>query len=385
MMSISTDTTRSPTPSNDKPASNSPTAKVCEIKFDELGDIMLVIASQPGTARFQVNSSVLCLASPVFRVMLGPGSSFKEAADLAANNRNRTNPLTIPLEDDANALAVILRILHLQFNWLPPIKSAIDEEQLYNMAIICDKYEMQQALGYWFQRWKLSIIQANKDSRISSTMKPNIRGLRWLFMAYAFADHDLFKFISKDIILNSQVTTSDDLEICGIPNGSSNLFMPQAIKDALLAARLQAIEVLLDCVHNAIERYSSITSGLNCHFRHEGCDALYLGLLIREFKRLNVYPVSSAVLAGSVSLLKTLLDGVKFSSQYLLNELPGGCCGDPQMPFCHPNWDTCRNCVRCFNCKLRCKIEGLQLSNFTCRTTPQVAVLGNLWKPVEYA
>ncbi|RPB22337.1 hypothetical protein L211DRAFT_788766, partial [Terfezia boudieri ATCC MYA-4762] len=102
--------------------------------------------------RFQVNSSVLCLASPVFRVMLGPGSSFEEAADLAANNRNPTKPLTNPLEDDANALAVILRILHLQYNWLPSINGAIDKEKLYNMAIICDKYDMQKALGYWFHR-----------------------------------------------------------------------------------------------------------------------------------------------------------------------------------------------------------------------------------------
>ena len=90
------------------------------MKFDELGDVMLVIASPDETARFQVSSSVLCIASPVFRAMLGLNPSFKEAADLAANNRNHTNPLTIPLEDDANALAVILRILHLQFNLLPP-------------------------------------------------------------------------------------------------------------------------------------------------------------------------------------------------------------------------------------------------------------------------
>ncbi|KAF8426718.1 hypothetical protein EV426DRAFT_592555 [Tirmania nivea] len=95
------------------------TGKVCEIKFDELGDIMLVIASLAGTARLQVNSTVLCIASPVFRAMLGPNSFPKETVDLASNNRNHITPLIIPLEDDANALAVILSILHLQFNWLP--------------------------------------------------------------------------------------------------------------------------------------------------------------------------------------------------------------------------------------------------------------------------
>lgn len=190
---------------------------------------MLVITSPPGTARFQVNSSILCLASPIFRAMLGPNSPFKEAADLAANDISHTNPLTIPLEDDANALAVILRILHLQFNSLPPNNGTIDEEQLYNMAIICDKYEMQQALGYWYYQWRSSITEEEKTSVDSSSFPTEARGPRWLFMAYAFGHNNLFTSISKDFILNSQVTSSGELQRCGIPNVGFDLFMPQGI------------------------------------------------------------------------------------------------------------------------------------------------------------
>ena len=58
-------------------------------------------------------------------------------------------------DDDPSALAVVLQILHLQFDKIPVamLPSGADEEtyQLYEMAIICDKYDMKQVLLYWFQ------------------------------------------------------------------------------------------------------------------------------------------------------------------------------------------------------------------------------------------
>lgn len=44
-----------------------------------------------------------------------------------------------------------------------------------------------------------------------------------------FADNDLFRSISKTFILNSQVTSSGELQICGIPNGGFDMFIPQQI------------------------------------------------------------------------------------------------------------------------------------------------------------
>jgi len=89
--------------------------KVLGIQFDPDGDVILVIPSEAleRTARFQVNSHSLCIASSVFRAMLGASARFKEGN--ALRNRDAGSPpIEITLGDDnPKALAVLLRIVHL--------------------------------------------------------------------------------------------------------------------------------------------------------------------------------------------------------------------------------------------------------------------------------
>lgn len=87
--------------------------KIYNLTFDEHGDVVLVLPlpNSAGTTRFQVNSNVLCLASPVFQAILGKNSSFKEAKALAAVNSGATStPFELALDDDPNAFTIILRI-----------------------------------------------------------------------------------------------------------------------------------------------------------------------------------------------------------------------------------------------------------------------------------
>ena len=167
--------------------------KVAQVTFDPEGDVILVPASHI-TSRFLICAKVLCLASPVFQAMLGRHSHFKEGIALA-------NSPSIPVEvvlydDDPKALFIILRILHFQHHLVP---RKLEEDTLYQMAILCDKYDMQPVLGSWFN---------DRVSQITVEAPDSLTGTRWLSMACAFGHRTLFTKLSKEIILRWRVLPS---------------------------------------------------------------------------------------------------------------------------------------------------------------------------------
>ena len=173
--------------------------KVAAIQFDPDGDVIFVLPCSDGTARFQINSSVVCLQSPVFKAMLGGNSQFKEARDLATRDAIGP-PLEISLaDDDPKALAVILRVVHLQHEWVPVILSG---DRLHQVAILCDKYDMSRALGIYLDRWfKPYPVEQGEVLKMAD---------KWLFMAYAFALPTLFTSCSKKLIMDTCAGKSGD-------------------------------------------------------------------------------------------------------------------------------------------------------------------------------
>lgn len=173
----------------------------CTIEFDPHGDVILVIPSVSGLARLNINSHVLCLASPVFRAMLGVDSRFREREALLSRGGKNLPPLEISLEDDdPNALAVVLRVLHLQTSWAP---KSLQPERLYQIAILCDKYDLQDSLNYWLVQW----IPAKFEGTISVD--------KWLFIAYAFAKKEEFTALSEYLILHCKCDVSGNLKVPG--------------------------------------------------------------------------------------------------------------------------------------------------------------------------
>jgi len=212
---------QSQTPHDLATGTPSPLSRQAEITFDPDGDVILVISSDndpSAVARFQVNSAALCLASPVFRAMLGPHSRFKEGinlrlAHIGDGGGQASTPMELPLtDDDPDALAVVLRILHLQFQKVPVPMSASggDEEKykLYEMAIICDKYDLKDVLLYWLELWtSLRFLElCYEDITLSTTT-----GSKWLFIAYAFGYPRLFNLVSRELILHCHVGSSGEL------------------------------------------------------------------------------------------------------------------------------------------------------------------------------
>lgn len=188
--------------------------KVATVQFDPEGDVIFVLPCSEGTARLQINSSIVCLSSPVFKAMLGRNSCFKEARDLAIRG-DIGPPLEISLaDDDPKALAVILRIVHYQYDWVPV---SLEEDRLYQIAILCDKYDMRRALGTHLDKWWKPYLDGQMEVPEQETDK-------WLFMAYAFALPTLFTLRSKELIMG----------VCIGESGEP--FMPSSFKDSAEAS-----------------------------------------------------------------------------------------------------------------------------------------------------
>ena len=157
------------------------------------GDLFLSVSE--GTAgpgrrgmRFQVASPILWLASRVFNSMFGPTSRVQEAIALRRSNITGLPPVVVALDDDPEALKFVLNTLHLGY---API-SIPTYELMVEVAAICNKYELQQALQPVADRHFLPIGKFEDFSARSN----------WLLISYVFGYETLFAAVSKHIILH---------------------------------------------------------------------------------------------------------------------------------------------------------------------------------------
>lgn len=110
--------------------------------------------SEATTIELTISSKMLCMASPVFRVMFRPGSNFKEAIEFAKKKAS-AEPYILSLpDDDAEAVTLLLQIIHFDFDKIPDRPSPACLEKL---AFVCDKYQCTPVLRHcgtiWLRDW----------------------------------------------------------------------------------------------------------------------------------------------------------------------------------------------------------------------------------------
>ena len=93
---------------------------------------------------FHVSRAVMCLASPVWKAMLAPDRSFKEARPESSHGA-----VVDFSDDDPEALHLLLNIAHLNFHELP---ESLKYEELLQVCVPCDKYDMIWLLRPWTAR-----------------------------------------------------------------------------------------------------------------------------------------------------------------------------------------------------------------------------------------
>lgn len=120
------------------------------VTIDPGGEVHLILTNKnglepPPTVKLRVSSTVLSLASPVFKVTFS--NKFAEGNNLRANAkaRGRTIPAEVPLpEDDSRAMTLLCQILHHQFNQKEHGSPSLEE--LGGLALLCHKYDCARVL-----------------------------------------------------------------------------------------------------------------------------------------------------------------------------------------------------------------------------------------------
>ncbi|KAK5951141.1 hypothetical protein OHC33_007894 [Knufia fluminis] len=139
----------------------------------DLGDIILVVGIEEKQRQLRVLSHMLRAASKTFAVMFGP--VFQEGQGLDVNN-----PKSIPLpEDDAEAMEVLCRIIHLHNDSVSMTMSA---EKVLSIARLVDKYALHRtvylAATYWLDPTSTTDIKALGQLLVAADLMDHHRGFR---------------------------------------------------------------------------------------------------------------------------------------------------------------------------------------------------------------
>jgi hypothetical protein len=126
--------------------------------------------------------------------MPGPDSTFKEACELRSGVGNGSGPLGIIIwGDDPDFLAILLYALHFRAEKVP---RAVSFVQLWELAILCDKYDCASAMAPWIALWTRGPPQL--EGNFSQCL------VKWIFMAWVFDRDDLFRGVTRAIILEGR-------------------------------------------------------------------------------------------------------------------------------------------------------------------------------------
>lgn len=242
------------------------------------GDIMIQISSSGRLATIKAASQVLCATSSVFRAMLAPSSPFKEARELREGTGS-PEPYHLSLMDDnPDALGVILLALHCQNDRVPTVLAF---QNIVDLAIVCDKYDcaagVSQWVDTWVHPWKEHILQKGYE--------------KWLFVAWTFKIGHVFEELSKKFILEG---TYSFLSFPGFRTGGGisfgSLLVPDPVMKAIHQKRSEYIKSMSEATRSYRKRYYHLWRKHTCKAptNNAACDAIILGSMIKGFIALGV-------------------------------------------------------------------------------------------------
>jgi hypothetical protein len=166
--------------------SQSPASPWTEFKMTEdaftfaPGDIRLIVTNSKTKEKIvgTVCSESMVLASPVWKKFLFPPWEQTPSADPKQINCS---------EDNAEALLVLLNIVHLKFDVVPKI---LPYQLLYNLAILIDQYQCLKLVHPWLESW----LQDEE----SQSMVDGQEG--WLFIAWVFGREAIFEQLARKLL-----------------------------------------------------------------------------------------------------------------------------------------------------------------------------------------
>ena len=163
---------------------SSPNMEILQDDADAAGDLVLLVGSGDDHLRIRASSKVLSLASPVFAALLSP--RFAEGHSLTAEKGLAPQEISLP-EDNPKAMAWICQVLHFRKRVTEDVSFLLIRE----IALLCDKYDISQALGPWSELWMQQL-----DSSVHVVNPyPHI-----LWISYALNNHNAFWRDSRELM-----------------------------------------------------------------------------------------------------------------------------------------------------------------------------------------
>lgn len=179
----------------------SPISSASIVPIDKGGDLEIRVGPDEDYILkcFIVASQVLRCQSRAFYASFCESYAFKGSINIRRARLLRPyEPGVIFLDDDPDALELILMALHHRYLELP---QKIEFKVLVEVAAVCEKYMLHVPLAplaaMWAEPWKAKAFEKGYEN--------------WLLIAWVFGVDDMFVNISKHIALNLAVAPENGL------------------------------------------------------------------------------------------------------------------------------------------------------------------------------
>ncbi|KAF8541978.1 hypothetical protein BDD12DRAFT_827083 [Trichophaea hybrida] len=312
---------------------------VFHLNVYEYGDMQIVLKTNKIHATYTVSSHQLRAGSPIFRDLLGQGSTFQEhirhcheqtldtGLHAEYSNQETHYQLEIKKDYDPTAFSIVLYLLHARVQILP---ESMDFEDVISTLAICDHYHCSALLQPWNDKWIKSWRRLWKSSGYEN----------WLFVAWVMGEGIIFqtltkKFAQRGIFRNNEflIAIEDDLERV---DKDLSKFIPQAIIDAIIEQRNTAAEKIIQACRDIYEKYSN-ESTTKCRSKAgKICDHFIFGELHLGFKAAKLIQADAFNFPQNISLNRAAADLYKLSTTVMSNfdhlilggNSHSGCAGD---------------------------------------------------------
>lgn len=162
------------------------------------GDVLLRLEYSNQSFTLLGSSQALSLASPVWEKILNP--PFPSLVSKEGNNDEKQGKHIDFIEDNGEALLILLRIAHLQFRKVP--SKLKDFDTFLALAILCDKYDCVGLIKPWLQPW------AGNKGTVSVVWDVlwDVPGYEsWLFIAWVLGWKNRFQALATNLVRTVQI------------------------------------------------------------------------------------------------------------------------------------------------------------------------------------
>ncbi|KAK5637572.1 hypothetical protein RRF57_013287 [Xylaria bambusicola] len=215
-------------------------------------------------------------------------------------------------EDNPTAMALLLSIIHGQFDVVPGYEDLLYVRDLYDISVITDKYDMAHVLRPWARGWLRSALCSTELT--GESLRDQYCHER-LWISWALGDKANFEETAKIMLLTSctSIHDSNSLRCAGV-------FEPPEIYDIIEQTRLDIIKALLAPFHKIIQGLITNDKALckkNKKKNHRDiCLPSMLGTGIQSLHSAGLWPIPQpAGIPWSVLILSDKLKSVKMEGK----------------------------------------------------------------------